>query len=164
MTAKEMTFLQSVVLAAQQSQKACGIPASVTIAQAILESGWGQSKLAQEANNFFGVKAKQGEDYAEFSTTEFLNGRKKEVMARFARYSSPVESFRAHAALLSTLPRYKPAMACAHDPGAFAKQIQLCGYSTNPSYAESLIAVIRAFDLTQYDIQPVPPATKEKAA
>jgi flagellum-specific peptidoglycan hydrolase FlgJ len=167
LTAAQILFLQKAATAARAAQGLTGIPASISIAQAILESGWGRSGLAMEANNYFGIKARQSDDYAEFPTAEFENGVKEEVMAKFARYPSPIESFQSHAALLLTLPRYKPCMECKRDPAAFAQQLQRCGYSTSPTYADSLMGLVREFNLTQYDNPPEPTTqanTQEKAA
>ena len=158
-------FLQNVVLAAQQTQRVFRVPASITIAQAILESGWGQSALAVKANNFFGIKAAGMQDYMEFPTTEFISGRSTHILAKFARYASPLESFRAHGVLLSTLPRYAPAMTLVDDPEMFARRIKECGYSTNPAYASTLMDLVHEFDLTQYDIPaPKDGPAKEAAA
>lgn len=168
MNAVQSAFLSNVVPAAQRSQRDFGIPASVTIAQAILESGWGQSALAVKANNFFGIKANAHaapDQYAEFPTTEFVDGRKKSVMAAFARYATPADSFNAHAKLLATTARYAPAMEAAGSPRAFAFRLMRCGYSTNPEYSDSLIDLIDEYDLTQYDLSPEPPAqAQEKIA
>jgi len=164
-------FLKNVVPAAIKTQRITGIPASVTIAQAILESsnaqGWGQSALARLANNYFGIKATHNaaaEDYMEFPTTEFVDGRKTSVMAAFARYATPDGSFLAHAKLISTLPRYAPAMKACSDPQKFAEALQTCGYSTNPAYAAELMQLVRLYDLTQYDTPPVPPAQAQNVA
>ncbi len=134
------------------SQKQYRVPASITIAQAILESGWGRSGLATQGHNFFGVKAVHGQEYVEFSTTEFVHGVKEAVVAEFAKYASPVESFAAHARLIATLPRYAPAMAVASDARAFATAIKACGYSTAPNYPQMLMQLVNEFDLTQYDV------------
>lgn len=153
----QSNFLRDAVPAAQQSQRAYGVPASVTLAQAILESGWGASALTRKANNYFGIKAAANADpdsYAEFETTEFVDGRETRVMARFARYPSPAASFEAHARLLAFAPRYMPAMARERDPLGFAEQLQACGYSTNPSYAGELKKLMAEYDLTQYDVYP----------
>ena len=161
MNAQQNAFLKSVVPAAQAAQRKWSVPASVTIAQAILESGWGASALARKANNFFGIKAvahANPDGYMEFPTTEFVDGRRLTEMAKFAHYASPVDSFDAHAVLLSLTARYKPAMAAAGDPSRFAAELQLCGYSTNPQYATELRKLIAEFDLIQYDIPPDGPA------
>lgn len=167
MNEAQSTFLKMVVPAAQASQKLSEIPASITIAQAILESGWGQSALARQANNFFGIKAAAHlapDQYAEFPTSEFVDGRRKAVMAAFAKYASPADSFAAHTRLIAGSARYQPAMAVAHNPGQFAYALQQCGYSTlqdargNPIYAIRLLQLVGEFDLTQYDLPPTPEA------
>ncbi len=160
MNAQQNAFLQSVVPGAQAAEKKYGIPASVTLAQAILESGWGQSALAKKANNFFGIKAVGAiaGSYVEFPTEEFVDGRRVREMAKFARYPSPAASFDAHAVLLSLSPRYEPAMAACGDPSQFAQELQACGYSTNPNYAAALRKLIAEFNLSQYDLEPDGPA------
>ncbi len=167
MNTQQNLFLKMVAPAAQAAQKKWSVPASVTIAQAILESGWGKSALAQQANNFFGIKAvahAQADSYAEFKTSEFVDGRRTAEMAKFARYASPTDCFAAHAVLLALTSRYRPAMIVADDPSHFCAELQLCGYSTNPQYAASLRALIAEFDLTQYDLQPDGPAAAQTAA
>lgn len=165
MNQQESSFLANVVPAALSTQKLFGVPASITIAQAIAESGWGQSALAKQANNFFGIKALAHADpnaYAEFPTHEFVDGREVSVMCAFAKYPSPLDSFLAHARLLALAPRYQPAMAERNDPAAFATQLQKCGYSTSPDYAVALIKLINEYDLRQYDVQPIDqPATQK---
>lgn len=168
MNQQQSDFLRDVVPAAQSSQRVYGVPASITIAQAILESGWGQSALARQCNNFFGIKAAahaEPESYQEFPTTEFVDGRRTQVMAAFAKYPSPAMCFAAHARLLALAPRYKPAMLVRNDVMAFAQHLQICGYSTNPNYASSLMALVKEYDLTQYDVQqPEPPANQAEVA
>jgi flagellum-specific peptidoglycan hydrolase FlgJ len=163
-------FLKMVVPAAQAAQRKWNIPASVTIAQAILESsnqlGWGQSQLAREANNYFGIKAEhlaKPESYIELPTKEYVHGKIQVEEADFARYEDPAGSFEAHAKLLAVAERYRPAMAFANDPVAFAGQLQRCGYSTNPTYASGLTHLIGLYDLTQYDV-PAPGAAKAEVA
>ena len=152
-------FFQNTVVAAQQAQKEFGVPSSITIAQATLESGWGQSALARQANNYFGIKANakaQPAEYMEFPTEEFVDGRKVQEVARFERFSSPIASFKAHGYLLNMALRYRPAMAVKGDPEKFAQALQDCGYSTNPDYAAKLMQIVRQFDLTQYDVPAAP--------
>ena len=149
----QQAFLKAAVAAAQLSQTQYGVPSSITIAQAILESGWGSSGLSLQANNYFGVKAVQGQDYVDFRTTEYVHGVPEHVMAEFARYQSMADSFAAHARLLATLPRYAPAMKVRGDAAAFAQGIKDGGYSTAPDYAEELMGLVREFNLAQYDNQ-----------
>jgi flagellum-specific peptidoglycan hydrolase FlgJ len=159
MNQNQSEFLAKVVPAAIATQSKYGVPASITIAQAILESsnklGWGQSTLALKANNYFGVKATDLahlEAYIELPTHEFHHGVEDVELAKFARYASPQESFEAHARLLLLAPRYKPAMAAKADAKQFAIELQRCGYSTSPSYAVTLQLLVRDYGLEQYDV------------
>jgi len=159
--------------AARAANKKWGVPTPVTLAQAIIESSddkghWGFSGCALKAKNYFGLKVDHdGEAYVEFPTKEF--DRKDghpylESGAKFRSFADPAESFDAHAELIATARRYRPAMAAAHDPVAFAAQLQVCGYSTNPKYAKDLTWLIQHFNLTQYDtLPPDPVAEKEQA-
>ena len=166
MNAKEMLFLRQIVPAAQATMKVSGVPASVTIAQAILESGWGDSLLARQANNFFGIKAEhlgEPDSYEAFPTAEYQNGTRVMVEAEFEWFPTVTDCFEDHAGLLSQASRYAPAMAAKGNAIAFAHQLQICGYSTNrpplaakpPFYADELIQLIDEFDLEQYDVKPV---------
>lgn len=161
MNPQQNAFLRATIAPAQASQRRWGVPASVTIAQAILESsndlGWGKSQLATLANNFFGIKAEYAADpetYVEFFTHEYVHGQAKMATAKFQRYDSMSESFDEHGRLLATAKRYAPAMAVCNDPEAFCIALQRCGYSTSPSYAVTLFKLIREYDLTQYDVPP----------
>lgn len=153
----QSTFLQMAVPAALASQAATGVPASITIAQAILESGWGQSALAKKANNFFGIKAAYHaapDSYIQMPTEEILLGRAVTVEADFAKYATPADGFKAHGLLLMQAARYAPAMAARANPARFAAELQACGYSTSPNYAATLMKIVAELDLTQYDTQP----------
>lgn len=166
MTQTESEFLKGTVSAAQRTQQKYGVPASITLAQAILESGWGKSALARLAHNYFGIKATSHtapEDYIEFPTHEFVDGRSIPTMAKFARYATAKESFEAHAELLAHARRYRPAMDFVNRPADFARQLQLCGYSTSPIYAAKLMRLVNQFDLTQFDVPgPDDPAGAER--
>lgn len=153
----QLANLQAVVLAAQLSQQHWKIPASVTLAQWIVESTWGTSGLALQCKNYFGIKAVAGQEYGEFNTPEYINGQRAFMAQRFAKYHGQEESFYAHAKLLATLPRYAPAMQQANDYVAFCAELQHCGYSTSPTYAADLLTLIRQNNLTQYD-KPACPA------
>ncbi|MGO8759343.1 MAG: glycoside hydrolase family 73 protein [Terracidiphilus sp.] len=155
MTEVISNFLKLAAPAAIVSQAATGVPASITIAQAVLESGWGKSVPAG-SNNYFGIKASRfatPDQYVEAATHEFIHGELIAQTDKFARFESVAEGFKAHALLLSMAPRYAPAMAAKNDPAKFAAEIQRCGYSTNPNYAALLIQIVKEFDLTQYDAQ-----------
>jgi flagellum-specific peptidoglycan hydrolase FlgJ len=154
----ESAFLKICIPAALESQRATGVPASITIAQAVLESGWGQTGLAKGANNYFGIKAAAHvapDSYITMPTYEVIEGHSVEELAKFARYATVEDGFKAHALLLSQAPRYAPAMGVTQHPAAFAYALQKCGYSTNPQYAVLLMSLVKEFDLTQYDVKPV---------
>lgn len=161
MTEQQSNFLKFAIPLAQAAARRWGVPASITVAQAILESAWGQSQLAREANNFFGVKAAHltnPSSYIELPTTEVVNSTIEHVDAAFARYETPRESFYEHGWLLATASRYRPAMAAAGDVRKFANELYLCGYSTNPHYGAELARIVDLYDLTAYDAPPADPA------
>ena len=163
-TKLQLSWLKSMVTAAQLTQRKYGVPASVTLAQCILESAWGTSQLSRRANNYFGVKSIQGQDYAEFTTREVVSGRSVVELARFARYPSAIESFEAHAKLIAKIERYRPAMAVLPDVEKFCYQIQGCGYSTDPDYGMRLMDLIDYHELQQYDLNPEPDRPAEQVA
>jgi flagellum-specific peptidoglycan hydrolase FlgJ len=156
---EELAFISRIAPAAQVGALKHGVPASVTIAQAILESSWGQSKLSQQALNFFGIKARRADDYAEFKTTEFKDGKAGKELARFRAFPTEAHCFDAHAELLSQAARYRPAMADADDPFVFAARLAECGYSTDPGYAKKLAELITEFKLQNYDVKQPAPGT-----
>lgn len=163
MDEQQNEFMKMAVPSAQICERQTLVPASVTIAQAILESGWGKTGLATEYNNYFGIKANQSQiadkDYCEFKTAEYENGARVLVMADFAQYATPTESFLAHGQLLSNT-HYLPAKNCLPDVDKFCWALgpkipghpEGCGYSTAPQYHDSLMQLIRMYDLTQYDV------------
>lgn len=143
---QQFDFIARLAPAAQASQEKYGVPASITLAQAILESAWGLSKLAQTANNYFGIKARQGEEYCEFPTPHDVK-----KVSDFRKFPSLNACFDRHGQLLSTLGRYRGAMARAADPLAFAIELQCGGYSENPKYPTLLAQLMEEFDLEKYD-------------
>lgn len=162
MAKQQEAFIADIAPLAQKAQRLFGVPASTTIAQAILESAWGKTNLARKYFNFFGIKARPGQGYCEFETAEYINGKKELMAARFERYTDRESSFCIHAHLLATLARYKPAMKQASSPTGFALQLQACGYSTDPNYAHKLMDLVAEFNLTQYDT-PAPDDGPAKA-
>jgi flagellum-specific peptidoglycan hydrolase FlgJ len=165
------TYIRLVAPAAQAAMRATKIPASITIAQGGLESGWGTTLLAREDNNHFGIKANQEQldahAYQEFTTEEQVGASLREEHADFARFATLADCFAAHSRLLCG-PRYKAAMERAGDPDAFAWALgpktaahpEGCGYSTLVAYHDRLMQLVRQHNLTQYDIPPEPAAAK----
>jgi flagellum-specific peptidoglycan hydrolase FlgJ len=145
-----LPFDQDVIAAAQASQSMWHVPSSVTIAQYGVESGWGKH-MPPDSNNPFGIKAGGGQPFVEVSTLEWQNGRYVRMMQPFRKYESLAEAFEDHGRLLATNRVYAPAMACGiNNPDGFANA--LTGhYATDPQYGAKLIAIMREFNLYQYD-------------
>lgn len=135
---------------AQQSDRETGVPTSVTIAQAILETGWGKHTIG-EANNLFGIKGEGPAGSVLVPTKEYQNGEWVTVMAKFAKYHSFEESIAAHAKLIANSRYYTEAMKYQNDPRAFAQKLEGV-YATDPQYAEKLISIMDQYDLYRFDV------------
>jgi hypothetical protein len=157
-------FFALAVGPAQASQKATGVPASVTLAQAILESGWGDQHMG-DACNYFGIKAQSGEPSVTMRTREVEGGKSVFVDAAFRRFASVEECFAAHGHFLRDNSRYAKAFQAA-DGESFARAIAAAGYATDPKYADLLVEIIRENNLTKYDTgaKPAAPAVQAKAS
>ncbi|MBC2399710.1 glycoside hydrolase family 73 protein [Clostridium tetanomorphum] len=147
-------FINGVKYGAIASQKKYKILASITIAQAILESAWGKSALAQESKNLFGIKA-IGEWRGIkklYSTYEWYNGRKIKINDYFRVYNSYEESIEDHALFLVNNSRYRQAgLFSAKNYIGQANSLQKAGYATDPNYAKTLINLIEQYELNKYD-------------
>jgi len=149
-TASQQAFISQVTPGAMAAQSRYGIPAAVTIAQAIDESGWGQSALAIRDNNLFGIKGTGPAGSDVLPTQEFENGQWVTVNAAFRVYHNVAESIADHSELLATGPSYQQAMADRHLPDAFATDLTGV-YATDPQYGSNLIAIMRLYNLYRYD-------------
>jgi len=143
-------FIKEVAAGAIATQRAYGVPASVTIAQAIDESGWGRSVLATRDNNLFGIKGSGPAGTDAQPTQEFIDGRLVSTSAAFSRYHSIAESIDAHGRLLATSGYFRQAMSDRHDPNAFAAALTGV-YATDPAYGAKLIGLMQRYDLYRYD-------------
>jgi flagellum-specific peptidoglycan hydrolase FlgJ len=126
----------------------------VTIAQAILESYWGTSRLAREANNYFGIKAKERPGTAGvmwIDAWEVLNGRNVIRREPFRAYASIADSFEDHARFFLQNGRYARAVAAMDEPRRFAQEIHRAGYATDPGYSTKLIGLMDQYNLYRYD-------------
>jgi flagellar protein FlgJ len=155
MTAAE--FIAASVPGAQQSRREDGVPVSVTIAQAILESGWGRSALSTVDKNFFGMKCNGQGKYAtgcrSHATSECTAaGACFPTTASFRVYGSAADSFRDHGATLASLPRYSVAFQYRDDPNQFVAQMHKAGYATDPQYTVKLTGIMAKYDLYRYDL------------
>jgi flagellum-specific peptidoglycan hydrolase FlgJ len=147
-------FIASIAEAAVASHDRTGVPASVTIAQAILETYWGSSRLAREANNYFGIKAQTKPGPAgvvNFIVWEVIGGRNVMRSEPFRVYHSIAESFVDHGRFFIENGRYAGAMAARDDARQFAREINRAGYATDPTYAGKLIGLMDRYNLYRYD-------------
>jgi len=158
---------QYFIDAAIASAKKYSIPASVTIAQACLETGFGEH-MPPNSNNCFGIKAKGNEPSVNVKTHEFNNnGQELDVYARFKKFESIEDCFDQHGYLLAFGKPYAAARAYLVTKGAVGFANALTGvYATDPQYGQKLIMIMQHFDLEQYDKQkqPKPSVSAEKAA
>lgn len=121
------------------------IPASITLAQGLLESGAGNSELAARSNNHFGIKC------------HGWTGRKSyhdddDTQECFRAYDNVYESYEDHSVLLSTQPRYSSLFSLGRtDYKGWARGLKKCGYATSPTYAQKLIGIIELYKLHEYD-------------
>lgn len=153
-TVAQRDFLAKAIPLAQASQKDNGVPASVTLAQAILDTGWGASRLATEGKNYFGIKSHRGPGTAGvivIKTSEYVNGQWITVEASFRAYHTMEESFADHGRYLAKVDIYRTCFE-TKDPKEFAQRLQAAGYATDPTYADKLIRIMDQYNLYAHDL------------
>jgi hypothetical protein len=138
-----------VIKAAQNSQKTWKVPASISLAQWIIESGYG-AHMPAGSNNPFGMKAKAGQPFVVARTREEIDGKSVYIDAKFRAFASIDEAFNEHGRLLATFKPYQPAMAYANDPDAFADKLTHV-YATDSQYGAKLKDVMKRANLYQYN-------------
>ena len=143
-------FIEFVGENARRAKAATGVPASVTVAQAIVETGWGKHTIG-DAKNLFGIKGRGPAGSVRAPTREYVNGKWITVDADFAKYDSFEQSITEHARFFLRNRRYARALQFKNDPDAFAREIHKAGYATGPDYAEKLIQLMRQQDLYRFD-------------
>lgn len=149
-TAEQKAFINKIGPMASADMEASGILASLTIAQAILESGWGKSGLTTAANNLFGIKGTyNGQGYT-CQTKEWDGSKYITVDATFRKYPSWAESVADHSALFNRLDRYKNLRGLT-DYKLACQYVREDGYATDPSYTSKLVSLIETYDLTVWD-------------
>lgn len=143
-------FIQKLMPAAKQAAQKLGLEPLALLAQAALETGWGQRtfKTADGNNsfNFFGIKAHnswQG-DVAVVDTLEYRQGVAQKEKAKFRAYESPEQSLGDYVDFIKSNPRYQQAVAMADNPKAYFQQLQAAGYATDPNYAQKILAVFNS--------------------
>ena len=131
--------------AAQREQRDYGIPASITLAQGLLESNAGDSKLAVNSNNHFGIKCRS--KCLGCTCRNYGDDTRYDMFRVFATVG---DSFREHSLLLST-PRYAKLKAHGTDYRKWAHGLRTCGYATDKKYGDKLIKIIEELRLNRYD-------------
>ncbi|WP_278817056.1 glucosaminidase domain-containing protein [Leyella stercorea] len=150
---KNQQYAEKYAAEAMEQMKRYGIPASVTLAQGILESSNGQSELSQLGNNHFGVKAsgswlKNGGDYLVYTDDK--------PNEKFCKYATVGDSYEHHSKILKNSSRYSQCFKLSPDDyKGWTKGIERGGYATNGGYAASLQKIIEANGLQKYDQQVI---------
>ncbi len=145
-------FLAMLVPAAQACQRATGIPASFTLAQAALESGWG---ARAPGNNLFGIKADRAwkGPTVDVPTHEVIKGKRVAIVDKFRAYPDMAASIADRADFFRKNKRYA---ACFKETTGigWARAVAAAGYATDPKYVDTLIAVMGGRRMWQYDELP----------
>ena len=146
---KYINYIKKYHPLAQQQQKMHGIPASITLAQGLLESQCGESRLAKVGNNHFGIKCNGW-------TGDTILKDDDKINDCFRRYSRAEDSFSDHSAFLKRK-RYAPLFNLKKDDyAAWARTLKKCGYATDPAYPDKLIRLIETYQLYKYDKNETP--------
>lgn len=142
-------FPPDIIQAARASQQRWQVPASITLAQWALESGFGKH-LPAGSNNPFGIKAGKNAPYVEANTVEVINGQRVTVRAKFRKFDSIADAFDYHGRLLATNKAYSRAMSVRQDPDAFADALTGV-YATAPNYGAVLKNMMKKYNLYQHN-------------
>jgi flagellum-specific peptidoglycan hydrolase FlgJ len=143
-------FLAAILPQVLRSSRAHQLPPSVALGQAVLESGWGRSRLARDHNNLFGVKAGRSDLAVAMSTTEHSGGVAQRVDARFRTFDGLHQSIEHHARLLAEDRRYADARDHWVDWRAFLDELAPT-YATDPAYARRVSQVVERYGLDRWD-------------
>ena len=155
-------FLSMFGPIAREENRLSGIPASVTLAQAALETGWGEKTIGS-AKNLFGIKGTGPAGTTAHATKEWSNGKYITITDNFRMYHTWLESVQDHTAFLQK-PRYKNAFNYCDDPDQFAKEIHKAGYATDPGYSDKLINLMRQHDMYSYNVTGAKPAAQQNTS
>jgi len=138
-------YVKKYAPAATKNMRFFKIPASITLAQGILESGYGEGTLAKKANNHFGIKCHK--EWKGKSITHD-DDEKDEC---FRSYKNPLRSYRDHSLFLVDRDRYSSLFTLNRkDYKGWAVGLKAAGYATDPKYADKLISLIERFNLTRF--------------
>ena len=139
----------NVLTAAKASKRKWGVPASIVLAQWILESNWGQA-MPKESNNPFGIKAVGDQPRVSAQTEEEKDGVRYTIKSPFRKFESISDAFNEHGKLLATQGQYARAMKLAGDPDAFADALTGI-YATASNYGTVLKGLMKRYNLREHD-------------
>lgn len=150
-------YIENYSQIAKEEMAQYGIPASITLAQGILESGAGRSELSRKSNNHFGIKCHKG----------WTGGRvyhdDDELQECFRKYKDPKYSFRDHSLFLTQRSRYEGLFSYKKDDyKSWAKGLRKAGYATDPKYPQKLINIVEKYKLYAYDEEVLGKKSKRK--
>ena len=150
MAYKAQEFLDILKPYVIEDMRKSGILASLTAAQAFIESNKGNSGLTTKANNLFGMKGQYDGQSVDMKTKEFVNGGYITIIAKFRKYPSWAESIADHSALFNRLSRYEN-LRGLRDYELACKFVRQDGYATAPDYTRTLITTIERYKLYEWD-------------
>ena len=138
-------FIAMLAESAKSCEEKSGVPFQFTLAQGALESAWGESMLAKQGRNLFGVKADKSwrGDVLVLPTREYFKGQWVTVDAKWRKYKTWQECIDDQAVFFHTNPRYSGCFACKTAEG-FAIEVARAGYATDPTYGAKLVATIKS--------------------
>lgn len=143
-------FMSQLLPHAQQAASELGVDANVLLAQAALETGWGQSVIkdtrGQSSFNLFNIKADKSWDgkQTKVAALEYDHGVAKKTMSGFRSYQSYKHSFDDYVNFIKTNPRYSEALKKAGNAAQYIRELQKAGYATDPRYAEKVMSIYRS--------------------
>jgi Mannosyl-glycoprotein endo-beta-N-acetylglucosaminidase len=148
------SYISKYRLIAQLESYRSGIPASIILAQAILESGFGNSNLCKRSKNHFGIKWKGvGDGDFVYSMDDDYNDDGKHIPSKFISYGNDIQSFHHHTDYLLRKENYKSLFRYNRsDFTNWAYGLRTCGYSTDKNYGVQLIVLIRQYALNNFDM------------
>ena len=151
-TETQWNFSQHILAMAYEAKKTTGLPASITAAQCILESGWGKHTpidiyTGERSNNFFDIKSDGTQPYVLSYTYEWENGKYVEKLCKFRRYDTFVDSLIDYGKFIYENPRYWRAVAWRLDSRRYILEIWKAGYATSPNY---VLKVLRIAEMCKF--------------
>lgn len=146
-------FIDRMLPIATKVSEKFNVDPRLLVAQAALESGWGQHQIEHKKGepsfNLFGIKANNGwtGDQVEVQTTEFIDGKKTQQNANFRSYSSYEESFEDYLQFINNNARYHNANEHASNPARYINELQKAGYATDPNYADKVMRIFSSDEI-----------------